>query len=439
MISQRYERLRREAGFLREAPAAGNSELALQARIFGGEFGTAWRGEDGEAIEIIHFGKWNREPGPDFTGAVALIDGVEHRGDIEVDPAAADWERHGHSLNPAFENVIIHLFFRRESRRFFTRTANRRAVVQVRVGAELAPAARRRNSGRDLLPSGQARELVEAAAAFRLRTRRAAFENAERLCGRREAIFQGMAAGLGFKNNKIPFLLVAQRAGLARAGGPAGEALLFGLAGFLSAEDFDAADDEARDYLRRLWERWWTMRDRENRLVLPSKAWAFFGTRPANHPHRRMGALAAVAKEAGSILPFFESGDLPGLIARLSGLDHNYWRRHFRLGSSSLPTELALIGEDRALDLAINVLLPARPFDEAWAALKTLRGPPPSRKILTAAAALCADRPRDLCASALGQQGLLQIAGDFPSVEPLELWDRFARDWTRRGLVRENA
>ena len=82
------------------------------------------------------------------------------------------------------------------------------------------------------------------------------------LRGHEEALFEAVAAAMGFKNNKIPFLLVAQRSSLARAKMEDGEALLFGLAGFLSAGHFDLGDRDARGYLKRLWEQWWAVRDR---------------------------------------------------------------------------------------------------------------------------------------------------------------------------------
>ena len=94
-----YERLRGNVGDSRLTETAGYRvpELELQAKIFGGEFGVSWQSEDGEKVEIVHFGIWNREPGPDFCDAQILIDGVELTGDIEIDQDVRDWENHRHS------------------------------------------------------------------------------------------------------------------------------------------------------------------------------------------------------------------------------------------------------------------------------------------------------------------------------------------------------
>ena len=82
-----YERLLSELGKprLSESTRCRLPELELQAKIFSGEFGVSWRGEDGESIEILHFGVWNREPGPDFSGAQMLINRKKISGDIEIE------------------------------------------------------------------------------------------------------------------------------------------------------------------------------------------------------------------------------------------------------------------------------------------------------------------------------------------------------------------
>src|SRR5690349_16410289 len=42
------------------------SELELQARWFAGDFGKQFISTNGNKIDIIQFGVWNREAGPDF-------------------------------------------------------------------------------------------------------------------------------------------------------------------------------------------------------------------------------------------------------------------------------------------------------------------------------------------------------------------------------------
>jgi hypothetical protein len=402
---------------------AGLSELALQARIYAGEFGLCWRGEDGETVEVVHFGAWNREPGPDFCGAKVIVDGVEKTGEIEVDPDVRDWENHGHARNENYNTVVLHLFFRRGPRRFFTRTAENRVVVQVCLdtpgGVMRAPAA-----PDSPLEEDAARQLIEAAAQFRFRRKAERFQRSQLLCGREEALFQAIATGLGYKNNKIPFLLVAQRAGLGRAAAREGEALLFGLAGFLRAEDFASGDDEARNYLRDLWENWWAIRDGEARLVLDEAAWKFSAVRPANHPHRRMGALAAVSRSFRRIA---RSSDPADFVRVLTSLEHSFWSVHYNLACERLPRPAALIGIDRARELVINALLPSFAVERAWEILKDLEGPSPSSRVRKALAWICGCEPPHFLRRAMPQQGLLQMYEDFFPRGAGEIWAEYSR------------
>jgi len=432
-----YEELCRTLGELRlsEASPCRVPELELQARIFGGEFGVSWRGEDGEKVEVVHFGIWNREPGPDFCGAQVVIDEVKITGDIEIDQDVRDWENHGHSQNASYENVVLHLFVRRGQRRFFTSTSENKAVAQVCL--PLRKKSKRTAAGQDrAIDESRAGKLIEAAASFRLRRKCEIFQRATHLRGRDEALFEAIAAAMGFKNNKIPFLLAAQRSSLARARAADGEALLFGLSGFLKAGHFDQGDDESRSYLRDLWEKWWAIRDRERRLILPDNAWTYSAVRPANHPHRRMGALVAAARSFTPISRAVDTAKAADFATEFSSLDHSFWQRHASLAGDPLPKATSLVGGDRALDLLINVFLPAQPFDDAWPQLCSMPGPTPSRKVLRSSEWLAGVARPAYYRTAMRQQGLLQLAEDFPHMSPEEVWQSFTRGWTPSEIVR---
>src|SRR3954469_15347949 len=117
------------------------SELELQARWFAGDFGRRFTSVTGDEIEIVQFGIWNREAGPDFSDAAIRINGSEPiRGTIEFDLADRSWETHGHSTNPAFDGAILHVFVEQSERAFFTRTRSNRNVPQVRVDLAALPA-----------------------------------------------------------------------------------------------------------------------------------------------------------------------------------------------------------------------------------------------------------------------------------------------------------
>src|SRR5438046_4191430 len=307
----RYAEIRKQTSRVGERPLIAlpkiPNELELQARWFAGEFGRKFRTLAGEAVEIVQFGFWNREAGPDFQNAVVRIgDGPTSRGTIEIDLLDRNWELHRHSTNPAFDDAILHVFLERSGVEFFARTSTHRNVAQIQLdlaalrdaAAGMVPLA---HAGRCVAPlrnleAERVTSVLEAAAKFRLRQKANRLRQRIEVHGRDEALFQAIAEALGYKQNRLPFTLLAQRLPLAflRKRREDAEALLFGFAGFLDTPDLDRQRTSTRSYLRSLWDRWWKYREQFSRLVLPAKLWKTSGARPLNHPHHRLAALAVM-------------------------------------------------------------------------------------------------------------------------------------------------
>lgn len=64
---------------------------------------------DGRKLEILAPGRWNLLGGPDFKQAALRIDGQELRGDVEVHFHASDWSAHGHRHDQAYADVVLHV------------------------------------------------------------------------------------------------------------------------------------------------------------------------------------------------------------------------------------------------------------------------------------------------------------------------------------------
>ena len=411
-------------------PAERAPEIELQARWFSGEFGRDFQAVDGRPVKVIQFGVWNREAGPDFVEAAISIDGgPPERGAIELDMDARDWERHGHATNPAYEHVLLHVFFESGAAVAFTRTASNRSLPQVRLDLHSLAGAPPPNPvplaapGRCLAPLrdldlATVREILEGAAQFRLRRK------AARLCRRREAhgddeaLYQALAETLGYKSNKLPFALLSQRAPLRllRRHGQIG-ALLFGIAGFLKPEDFPTAAPATKAYLRDLWEKWWTLRAEWEGLIIPAKLWKMAGQRPVNHPQRRLAALAAMVAVWPKIRAAAEECSPAKTHKLLAGLHDDYWDHHYTVHSGESKTPMALIGPSRVNEMLINVLYPWVIIDrpEKWDEYRALPADLSNRRVEVAAARLFATDPRQagLLKSAAIQQGLLQVYEDF--------------------------
>jgi hypothetical protein len=406
------------------------NELELQARWFAGDFGIKFVSTTGDKIDIVQFGTWNREAGPDFRDAAIRINGSDPiRGCIEIDLADRNWETHGHATNPAFDETVLHVFVDKSEHEFFTRTKSNRNVPQVRVDPAILPDAFRANvalakPGRcqgplNNLPEERIRSVLDAAAQFRLQRKaasiRAKIDNHER----DEALFQEIAAALGYKENKLPFTLIAQRVSLKflRENVKDGEAILFGIAGFLETPDLAAYKRSTRNYVRDLWGRWWPHRDEMQRLIVPSTVWRISSTRPANHPQRRLAALSILAGEWLAFRRSLGKNNVAAVCDFFGGLAHPFWKIHYTLTAAPSAQPMALIGESRIVEILANVIFPfwfAEDLD-VWPEYVKLPARLTNRRLETGATRLFGDdsRRKEFLKTVANQQGLLQIYEDF--------------------------
>jgi Protein of unknown function (DUF2851) len=406
------------------------SELELQARWFAGDFGRSFISTNGDKIDLVQLGTWNREAGPDFSDAAISINGSNPiRGSIEIDLLDRNWESHGHAANPAFEETVLHVFVTKSDREFFTRTKSNREIPQIQIDPAALPDAFSANlplarPGRCQaplrnLPEERIRSILDAAAKFRLQRKAARLRREIDNHGRDEALFQEIAAALGYKENKLPFTLLAQRLPLKflREHSPDAEALLFGVAGFLQTPNFDIYSKSTRKYVRNLWDCWWPHRDELQRLILPAKTWRLSGSRPANHPQRRIAALAALVLNWPSFTKSLNKDGQNAPSEFLLGLEHSFWNFHYTLTAEPSPKKMALIGESRVADILANVVYPFAFSSgrEIWNEFSKLPAQLSNRRLATGATRLFGDDPR--CAKFLKtvthQQGLLQIYEDF--------------------------
>jgi hypothetical protein len=414
------------------------SELELQARWFAGDFGKHFVSTTGDKIDVVQFGVWNREAGPDFRDAAIRINGSEAiPGCIEIDLLDRSWESHGHATNPSFESTVLHIFVEKSGRAFFTRTCSNRNVPQVCIDPASLPEAFNANiplarPGRCQaplkdLPEERVHSVLDAAAQFRLRQKANRIRSKIQTHGRDEALFQEIATALGYKENKLPFTVLTQRVPLRllRQKVEHCEPLLFGTAGFLETPDLDIYKKSTREYMRQLWDRWWPHRNDLQRLILPAKAWHVSGTRPVNHPQRRLAALAVLACEWPRLQRASGKNSVTAANHFFQALEHPFWNNHYTLASDAAQKEMALIGKSRVADILANVLFPfwaahdlepsPSPNTRHWTEYAKLPAQLSNRRLEIAATRLFGNDPRqkEFLHSVAHQQGLLQIYEDF--------------------------
>jgi hypothetical protein len=261
--------------------------------------------------------------------------------------------------------------------------------------------------------------VLNAAAQFRLQQKATRIRKKIDTHGRDEALFQEIAAALGYKENKLPFTLLAQRVSLRllREKSNDGEALLFGMAGFLQATDLDVYQRPTAEYVRRLWDRWWPHRDQLQRLILPAKVWRISSTRPVNHPQRRLAALATLAGQWSRIQRAWGKSSVAAANDFFQMVEHPFWNFHYTLTADPSPKKMALIGESRVAEILANMLFPFWLAEGAdiWDEYAKLPARLSNRRLETGATRLFGNdqRRKQFLSTVANQQGLLQIYEDF--------------------------
>jgi len=337
---------------------------------------------DGQPVRVLHPGFWNHEAGPDFRGAILQFGQDEPReGDIEVDVLTQNWQAHQHDRNPAFANVILHVVWTAgpaasapapalalhefldmplHEMQFWAASGAAERWPESLRGACSAPLAQ-------LLPE-QRDDLLRQAALVRFERKAGELENRARQAGWEQALWEGLFRALGYKQNVWAMQRVAEVLPSLREGTDsllAWQARLLGVSGFLPGEPPAAASGPS-GYVRALWDHWWRERDQFRGVLLPKKLWRMHGLRPANQPQRRL-AMAAhwlAARDFPARLEAWftagtASGPLPAsLLACLQPPVDDFWSWHWSFSSPRLPKPQPLLGESRATDLAINVILP---------------------------------------------------------------------------------
>lgn len=406
-------------------------ELELQARWFAGEFGREFATIGGESVAVLEFGAWNREPGPRFSDALIALRGESPvRGGIHITTRQADWERH--AQDPDYEGVVLHLFAdggAGTGDRFAAppKTAGGRQISQVRLDVsriEFAPADPSLDQALcpaplTLVPEARAMQLLEAAAQYRLC--RKAVRLQHRPADPEEVLYQALAETLGYRHNKLPFIVLAQRFPLAaiRKKRSEVEPLLFGGGGFLNATDLGSMAGDTRSYLRELWEQWWPHRQEYAELVLPADLWTLGRVRPVNHPQRRLAALVEVVRNWPIVQTLARRCDVEAIRGFFSRLQNAYWDYHYTLTSQRAGVRMALVGETRVNEMLANVFFPiaignAQQEPAFWEAYRKMPALDSNQRVKLAARRFFGPAPaaKTLLKQALSQQGLLQLYED---------------------------
>ena len=319
----------------------------------------AWfQSQGGPKVRVLYPGRASHSAGPDFRNALLEVEGVGLvQGDVEIHVRQQDWSSHGHGQDPRYNGVVLHAALEVQSPSTELQSGQRAPVISLaplldvpvdvgnRSGQVLWDILARHGYPRPHRVSAIG-DLLDRAGDQRFLAKSRQFQGFLQEQGPNQTLYEGLMEGLGYHQNQHPFLLLAQRASYQAVSvaalrqpveqrAPCIEACLIQVSGLLSTPLIGKV----------------SLTPPGLGPPLDRRAWHCFRVRPANHPLRR------IAGAAGLLARFLE----PGLVAGLREAAESGSAKK-RASALTIPgsrsDRAATVGQGRARDLAVNVVLP---------------------------------------------------------------------------------
>lgn len=323
---------------------------------------------EGKTIEILHPGEWNTDAGPDFFNARLRIADTVWAGNVEMHLRASEWQVHGHSGDPAYDNVVLHVVLE-EDQPVVRANGERIPCLELngRIPAKVLETYQRLEHERAWIPCRQFFKEVpdiirlnwlDRLLAERLEQKTGVIAEVLDATGNHweETFYRLLARNFGLKVNVEPFEALARSLPLLTLAKHKNdlkqiEALLFGQAGFLEEPYVDEYPLElAREYQ--------FLRHKYQLTPLAKVQWKFLRLRPANFPTVRLAQFAALVHQSAHLFSkILETSNLRELEHLFDVEPGVYWLTHFQFDTASVKRKKST-GRDFVHLLIINTIAP---------------------------------------------------------------------------------
>lgn len=326
---------------------------------------------DKEPLQVLKIGRYNTDAGADFQDTRILIGEVEWVGAVEIHLKSSDWNLHSHHSDAAYQNVILHVVWEDDKPIF--RSDNTKIPTLI-LSDKTEKAFIKKYS--DLVES---KAQIACQAQFQQVSALKKFAMLDKVLMQRleskasiaheylhknkqdweETAYQVLAKNFGFKLNAEPFIRLAQNLPLKVLSKHRDnlfqiEALLFGVAGFLTSID---VVDEYQSRLAKEFQ-FLAAKYQLQDKVLGLHEWKFLRLRPANFPTVRLAEFAKIIQEninLFSVMLHFENVENVYKILRVK--QSAYWQEHYLFGKKA-NGKVAIIGESSVQNVIINTIVP---------------------------------------------------------------------------------
>lgn len=332
--------------------------------------------EKGESVEVIDPGIQNTDSGPDFFNAKIKIGDTTWVGNVEIHLNASEWFQHGHHLDPAYNNVILHVTAKADCP---VQTAGQKTVPQICLPVpEYIRLQYNRLKVSDDYP--RCHEIIRHLSGFmvhswmsalvyerlQMRSRQVLQRLKQQNGDWEQAFFITLARNFGFGLNgdaferwarRIPFQAIAKhRDSLFQV-----EAFFMGQAGLLNPDSMNAEERKAAlqdHYFQSLLKEYTYLKHKFGLEPLPADIWRFMRTRPQNFPHIRLSQISRMYQEEKiSFSIIRDICDINELRQQLQFQTSEYWETHFLFGYPS-PHSTKRMSRGSIDLILINTIIP---------------------------------------------------------------------------------
>ncbi|WP_294207440.1 DUF2851 family protein [uncultured Chryseobacterium sp.] len=320
---------------------------------------------EGNSVDIISFGTWNSDSGPDFLNAKIKFGNILLAGHIELHIKSSDWIFHQHSQDPNYENVILHAVLHHDTDLAALKSKNIPTLeLKEYIDEEIVRKYSEQLNGKQFIPCENIFSPKDIPVNFhdtnvlkKLQRKSEELElSLERYKNNFEAVlFQSMAYSFGLKVNAAIFRTIAESIDFAviqkiRQNRIQMEALLFGLAGWL---------EKPQDETMQIWKREFDfikIKFKIPDIIFRPK---FLRLRPANFPTIRLAQLACLYEQQNLFSKLIFTDHIHRIYETFSEVKASeYWDNKFNFAKSTEAIYPKTLSDDFIRLIMLNTILP---------------------------------------------------------------------------------
>lgn len=327
-----------------------------------------FKNTNGDPVEILDFGTWNKNAGPDFLAGKIKVGDVIFAGNIELHIKSSDWIFHNHSPDPNYQTIILHVVFYHDVEIPELSEKNIPTLeLKDYLDDNLLLKYEKLISGNQFIPCENIFNYRKIPLGFheenvlkKLKEKSLEFEqNLVLTRNNFEAVlFHSLAYSFGLKVNAFIFRQIAESIDFTiinkiRQNRTQLEALFFGIAGWL---------ENPEDGQMKIWKREFDFIKAKFNISDLKFHPKFLRLRPPNFPTIRLSQLANLYHQHhylfSKMIQVQRADELFELLKNVQASE--YWDVHFNFGKISSTSQPKTLTKDFMQLLTVNTLLPLK-------------------------------------------------------------------------------